>query len=178
MVGTKGDYVRLMNSRLVEIIRSSDPATRDQALDAFARSASLAQLLAEADALDQFRRTRENLYEQVRALFFLYAIHRFHLPNKPGVRSRGLIPYKAYLHLLDRRFAESIDLLLGVQAREGPDDAICSGLASAYHRLGFQTLADQVRRSVRSVRGNQWMFPMGHPMDQPLLIRPGLLQLD
>ena len=33
--------------------------------------------------------------------------------------------------------------------------------------LGFQTLSDQVRRSVRSVRGNQWMFRMGHPADHP-----------
>jgi hypothetical protein len=46
----------------------------------------------------------------------------------------------------------------------------------AYHRLAFQTLADQVRRSVRNVRGNQWMFRLGHPADQPLRLRPQLLQ--
>ena len=39
-------------------------------------------------------------------------------------------------------------------------------------------LADQVRRSVRSVRGNQWMFRMGHPLDQPLRIRPELVARD
>ncbi|HMJ91095.1 MAG TPA: hypothetical protein VK530_14830, partial [Candidatus Acidoferrum sp.] len=33
-----------------------------------------------------------------------------------------------------------------------------------------------VRRSVRSVRGNQWMFRMGHPADQPLRLRADLLQ--
>jgi hypothetical protein len=33
-----------------------------------------------------------------------------------------------------------------------------------------------VRRSVRSVRGNQWMFRMGHPADQPLRIRPELVR--
>jgi len=63
-----------------------------------------------------------------------------------------------------------------VQQAEGPSDAISSALAAAYNRLGFQTLADQVRRSVRSVRGNQWMFRIGHPMDQPLRIRAELLQ--
>ena len=47
-------------------------------------------------------------------------------------------------------------------------------MAAAYQALGFQTLADQVRRSVRSVRGNQWMFRMGHPADHPLEIRPAL----
>ena len=57
-----------------------------------------------------------------------------------------------------------------------PQRAIASALAAAYHALGFQTLADQVRRSVRSVRGNQWMFRMGHPADHPLRLRPELLQ--
>jgi hypothetical protein len=52
---------------------------------------------------------------------------------------------------------------------------LSSALAVAYHRLAFQTLADQVRRSVRSVRGNQWMFRMGHPNDQPLRFRRELL---
>ena len=37
-------------------------------------------------------------------------------------------------------------------------------------------LAGQVRRSVRSVRGNQWMFRCGHPADQPLRVRPELLK--
>src|SRR6185436_9254383 len=77
---------------------------------------------------------------------------------------------------LHRRFEEAIDHFLSVQQSEGPSDAISSALSAAYHRLAFQTLADQVRRSVRSVRGNQWMFRMGHPADQPLRLRPELLQ--
>src|SRR5262249_56481873 len=39
-----------------------------------------------------------------------------------------------------------------------------------------QTLANQVRRSVREVRGNRWMFRLGHPDDQPLRLRPELLR--
>ncbi len=77
---------------------------------------------------------------------------------------------------VQRRFEEAIDHFLAVQQAEGPSDAISSALAAAYHRLAFQTLADQVRRSVRSVRGNQWMFRMGHPSDHPLRIRPELLR--
>ena len=65
-----------------------------------------------------------------------------------------------------------------MQKAEGPSDAISSALAAAYQRLAFQTLADQVRRSVRSVRGNQWMFRMGHPADHPLRLRPELLRRD
>jgi hypothetical protein len=79
-------------------------------------------------------------------------------------------------HLLQRRFEEAIDVFLAVQSHEGPSESISSALAEAYHRLGFQTLADQVRRSVRSARGNQWMFRVGHPMDQPLRVRRELLE--
>ncbi len=164
-------------SELIRIITASDAEIRNRSLDAFCRSASLEKLLAECDALDRFRRESDNLYERVRALFFLYAVHRFHLPLKPGVRAKGLIPFDGVNNLLKRRFEEAIDVFLAVQDADGPNDAISSALAAAYHGLGFQTLADQVRRSVRSVRGNQWMFRIGHPADHPLRIRPELLKL-
>jgi hypothetical protein len=167
---------------LLEIITAADPARRNQPLETVCATLSIQELVAQAARLDQFRRRCDNLYERVRALFFLYAIHRFHLPEKlrhsrgPSGAEASLIPFNGYEHLLQRRFEEAIDQFLAVQQREGPSDAISSALAAAYHRLGFQTLADQVRRSVRSVRGNQWMFRMGHPADQPLRVRPELLQ--
>ena len=93
-------------------------------------------------------------------LFFLYAIHRFHLPRcleREGAAS--LIPVRGFEHLLQRRFEEAIDQFVAVQEREGPSDAISSALATAYHRLAFQTLADQVRAE-RAVGA-------GEPMDVP-----------
>ncbi|MFO7680717.1 MAG: UTP--glucose-1-phosphate uridylyltransferase [Chloroflexota bacterium] len=163
-------------SQLITIITSPDPAVRDRSLDAFCREAGLADLLDECAALDAFRRQSDNLYERVRALFFLYAIHRFHLPEKAGMAASGHIPFEGYMHLLKRRFEEAIDVFLACQQADGPNDSISSALAAAYHSLGFQTLADQVRRSVRSVRGNQWMFRIGHPADHPLRVRPELCQ--
>ena len=71
-----------MTGKLRHIITASEPDVRNQSLDAFCRSASLQELLRECEDLESFRRTSENLYERVRALFFLYAIHRFHLPTK------------------------------------------------------------------------------------------------
>jgi len=56
--------------------------------------------------------------------------------------------------------------------------ATSSALAAAYHGLAFQTLAAQVRRSVRAVRGNRWMSRTGHPADYPLSLRPELLRRD
>ena len=165
-----------MASPLIQIITSSDPKIRNQSLDVVCAAASAGELLAACEELEAFRRRSENLYERVRALFFLYAIHRFHLPEKLPANASGMIPFKGFEQLLQRRFEEALEQFLAVQKQNGPSDAICSALAAVYQRIGFQTLADQVRRSVRSVRGNQWMFRMGHPMDHPLRLRPELLQ--
>ncbi len=169
-----------MDHPFLGAITSPDPAVRDQSLEALCTGCSADELMRACVALDTFRRTASNLYERVRALFFLYAIHRFHLPavlaRTGGPGDAGLIPFRGYELLLQRRFEEAIDILLGVQSRQGPGDGLCSALAAGYQRLAFQTLADQVRRSVRSVRGNQWMFRVGHPADQPLRLRPELLQ--
>jgi hypothetical protein len=166
----------MMPSQLTAIITSPDDATRNRSLDAICGAASFDELLAECAALDAFRRESENLYDRVRALFFLYAIHRFHLPTRPELKAGGQIPFHGYEQLLQRRFEEAIDIFAAAQQSNGPSDALSSALAAAYHRLAFQTLADQVRRSVRTVRGNQWMFRMGHPKDQPLRFRRELLE--
>ncbi|MDR3405303.1 MAG: UTP--glucose-1-phosphate uridylyltransferase [Chthoniobacter sp.] len=164
-----------MSLGLIEIISSRDAAVRNRSLDEICRAASFSDLLAECAALDAFRRQSENLYERVRALFFLYAIHRFHLPERAELKAGGQIPFHGYEQLLQRRFEEAIEVFSAAQKADGPSDALSSALAAAYHRLAFQTLADQVRRSVRTVRGNQWMFRMGHPKDQPLRVRRELL---
>ncbi|MCP5115721.1 MAG: UTP--glucose-1-phosphate uridylyltransferase, partial [bacterium] len=158
-------------SELTKIIASGEADVRNRSLDAFARDASLPDLLDECEALEEFRHDNDNLYERVRALFFLYAIHRFHIPGRAGLRKLALIPFSGYSKLLKRRFEEAIEEFHSHQARDGASDAISTALAASYHGLGFQTLANQVRRSVRSVRGNQWMFRTGHPDDYPLRIR-------
>ena len=165
-------------SRLITVITSEDDAIRNQSLELICRDATLEELLEHANALDRFRRTESNLYHRVRALFFLSSIYRFHLPRQLSFDHRGLIPYGAHEHLLSRRFLEAIDRLLVQQLATGPSDGLASALAESYHQLGFQTLADQVRRSVREVRGNQWMFRLGHPADHPLRVRQELLEND
>ncbi len=165
-----------MSASLLSLITS--PATRDRALDEACASLDTSTLLAECGELDAFRRKSENLYDRVRALFFLAAIHRYHLPELLTPNQPSTIPFHGFEHLLARRFEEAIDVFLSAQREHGPGDGLCSALATAYHRLAFQTLADQVRRSVRTVRGNQWMFRMGHPVDQPLRLRRELLTQD
>src|SRR5208282_5172332 len=80
--------------------------------------------------------------------------------------------------LLERRYEEAIGIFLAAQNAAGASDGLSSALAAAYRGLGFQTLAGQVRHSVRSVRGNQWMFRIGHPADYPLRLRPELLHAE
>ena len=161
-------------SRFLEAIVSPDSRIRDTPIDELTRGLSAAELWDACLEIDAFRRQSGNLYHRVRALFFLYAICRFFLPPHLEKKAPGLISAAAHGHLLDRRFPEAIDELLVAAGREIPDDALCSGLAQAFYQLGLQNLADQVRRSVRSVRGNQWMFRCGHPTTHPLRIHSTL----
>ena len=160
---------------MLNIIREDDAAIRDQAVDSWCENQSLSELLAAADALETYRRRETNLYQRVRALFFLHTIHRYHLPRQPKLGASGRVPYRAFQNLWDRRFEEAISVLLAEQTTQGPNDTLCSALAAGYHALAFQTLANQVRRTVRSTRGNAWIFRLGHPMDQALKVRRELL---
>jgi hypothetical protein len=161
-------------SAFISTITSQEEATRHRSLASLADGCSAEELLAACADLDHFRKQTPNLYERVRALFFLYGLHRFHLPERLAATPGAMIPYGGYTHLLKRRFEEAIHDFTLMQSSVGPSDAVCSALAGSYHALGFQTLANQVRRSVRSARGNQWMFRVGHHMDQPLRLRPEL----
>ena len=165
-------------SYLISIISSKDQSLKNKSLDEFCRNASLTLLLSEAKELELYRKEELNLYNKVRALFFLYGIHRFYLNVQDGIGFEGLIPFEANEQILKRRFEEAITILLRVQEIHGVNDGISSALAEAYHKLAIQTLADQVRISVRSTAGNKWMFRIGHPSDHPLKIHPFLLRKD
>lgn len=159
-------------SQLWNIITATDPEVRNRSLDSFCAHASTVELMAEAAALEEKRHRSDNLYDRVRALFFLYAIYRFHLCERPEIISgKTLIPFAGFEKLLNRRYEEAISIFLSAQSAQGPSVGISSALASACRGLAFETLANQVRRSVRSVRGNQWMFRTGHPEDYALRLR-------
>lgn len=162
-------------SILVEAITSGDTEARDRPLAELLAGMTPAQIIAECERLEQFRRTSESLYERVRACLFLFAAYRFNLQESPEVARLGYVPFEGYVDLLERRFEEAINRFRHTMQHDGPNGAILSALSRAYHQLGFQTLTDQVRRSVRGSRGNQWMFRVGHRADHPLRIRRELL---
>src|ERR1700710_1390078 len=126
-----------MTSTLLDLITSPDDATRNRSLEEICAVMPFDELLAQCESLDAFRDRSDNLYERVRALFFLYAIHRFHLPARSELKTGGQIPFHGYEQLLQRRFEEAIDIFAAAQKQNGPSDALSSALAAAYHRLAF-----------------------------------------
>ena len=84
---------------LVDIITAADPDLRDLSLETAGQGATLNEWLEQCRQLDAFRRDCPNLYERVRALFFLYAIHRFHLPRQTDLPAIGRVPFEGYVHL-------------------------------------------------------------------------------
>ena len=152
----------------IETITSSDPTKRNRSFHELCAGLSARELLGAAEALESFRSGAGNLYERVRTTLFLYAIHRFYTSDHPAFPATGPVPYAGFTDLLERRFEEAIGCFLKAAAQDGPTGSLFSALAEAYHLLSFQTLSDQVRRSVRASRGNQWMFRVGHASEHPL----------
>ena len=72
--------MRRIKTSLVSVITASDGENRNSAIEDFCQGASARELLEECDALHRFRQESSNLYERVRALLFLSAIHRYWLP--------------------------------------------------------------------------------------------------
>ncbi len=162
----------------IETITADSDQVRNRPFRSLCEGLSTSELLEACEELDKFRRTSDNLYERVRATLFLYAAHRFFLMQAPDVEETGAIPYHGFTCLLDRRFEEALNLFRSSLAENGPNGALFSALAECYHNLSFQTLYDQVRRSVRASRGNQWMFRVGNAEDHPINIRKELLHRD
>ena len=78
-----------MNS-LITIITSTEPEVKNRSLDEVCKMLTAEELLQESLALEQYRRSEPNLYNRVRALFFLYAIHRFYIPFQKNIDTRAI----------------------------------------------------------------------------------------
>ncbi len=161
---------------LIETITGTDPSVRDRSVRDLIAGATTAEVLAACEGLEAFRKDSENLYERVRASMFLHAIYRYALQDAPDLPPTGLVPFEGFTDLLGRRFEQAIAAFLAEMRRGGPNRAIASALAQAYEQVTYQTLADQVRRSVRHCRGNRWMFRVGEAEEHPIRIHPRLLE--
>lgn len=160
----------------IETILSTDPIKRNRSFFEMGRSLTAAQLQRALLELDAFRKSTSSLYDKVRAILFLHAGFRFFLMEHQETPSTGNIPYTGFTDFLSRRFEQAIDVFLSDLHKNGANANLFSALADSYHHLSFQILADQVRKSVRSTKGNQWMFRVGHAEEHPIRIHPKLLE--
>jgi hypothetical protein len=161
---------------LIETIESQDALVRDRSVKAILEGAATQDILDACNDLETFRHEASNLYERVRALIFLHHIYRYLLQESSDLPGTGLIPFEGFTDLMERRFEQAIAAFRHESAAHPLDGALASALASAYEKLTYQTLADQVRRSVRNCRGNRWMFRVGGPDELPIRIHPRLLE--
>ncbi|MFT2009335.1 UTP--glucose-1-phosphate uridylyltransferase [Pontibacter sp. 13R65] len=160
----------------IQTITSSEAQVRNRSFFEISRSLTAKELQAALRELDSFRKATPNLYDKVRAIQFLYAGYRFFLMQAKDTPAVGKIAYAGFEDLLARRFEQAISTFLQELDKTGPNAALFSALAESYHHLSFQILADQVRKSVRSSKGNQWMFRVGHQEEHPIRIHSRLLQ--
>ncbi|WP_169981190.1 UTP--glucose-1-phosphate uridylyltransferase [Tautonia rosea] len=160
---------------LIETITSTDPELRDRSLQSLITGDSTVQILSHCEELERFRRRSTNLYERVRASLFLHTLYRYILQEASDLPSTGWIPVEGVDDLMQRRFEQAISSFRSAMHRDGPNGTIASALARAYEEIALQTLADQVRRSVRSCQGNRWMFRVGSAHEHPLRLHSRLL---
>jgi galactokinase/mevalonate kinase-like predicted kinase len=163
-------------SRLIETIESPDPALRDRSIQDLIGGMNSAGLLDACAELESFRRGADNLYERVRATIFLHYLFRYTLQEATDLPTTGLIPFEGFKDVMERRFEQAVSVFLAAVRQQGPNSTLCSALAQAYEQMTFQTLADQVRKSVRGSRGNRWMFRVGALDEHPLRIHPKLFE--
>jgi hypothetical protein len=173
-------------SPFIESLLATEAEAFDRPIEQLCGNRTPPELLQDCAALEAFWQATGNLYLRVRALAYLYYLHRFTLPAlveadaaaaqwPPELLAPCPIPLAAHRALQSRNFAEAIELLLREGTKARLNLTLSSGLATAYQSLALQNLANQVRASVRQEAGNQWMFRIGHPDDFPLRLRPELL---
>jgi UDP-N-acetylglucosamine pyrophosphorylase len=160
----------------IHTITSQDSHIRNKSFASLCEKYSLQELLTFFGELDSFRKQTPNLYERVRACIFLYSGYRFFLMDSGVFPAIGNIPAEGFENLLKRNFEKAIQIFRSEISLRGPNANLFSCLAESYHHLTFQILADQVRKSVRSSKGNQWMFRVGRYDEHPLKIHPKMME--
>lgn len=165
-------------NKLIETITSSDPALKDRSFISLIAQWNDEELVTQLQDLELFRRSEKNLYFKVRSCMFLYAGYNHLVNHGQSIGQTGHLPYVGYKQLLERNYEEAIRIFSEDGLKNGANATVLSGIAKAYHHLSFKILYDQVRKSVRSSVGNQWLFRGGHRDDHAIRIIPPLLNIE
>jgi len=147
-----------MYQPIIETITSPDDALRHRSEHELLVGKDKEELLRIAEGLEFFRKHVDNLYHRVRACLFIHAIYRYYLIDRKDVQKLGCIPYAGIHAMFNRSYDEAIERFRAAMMAQGCNEALLSALAEAYYNLAFKYLLDQVRQSVRTSRGNEWLF--------------------
>jgi len=147
-----------MYQDIIATITSPEDAVRNRSEDELLAGKDKEELLRMAEGLEFFRKHSDNLYHRVRACLFIHAIYRYYLIDRADVPKLGLISYPGIRAALNRDYDESIERFRAAMMSQGCNEALLSALAESYYGLAFKYLLDQVRQSVRTSRGNEWLF--------------------
>jgi galactokinase/mevalonate kinase-like predicted kinase len=155
-------------NQLIETIISRDDNVRNRSITGLLEGKGPDGLLNDASELEEFRKSSDNLYHKVRASLFLHVLYRFYLQEHVEIPQFGIIPFKGVLSLCERDFEGALALFLseviGAGKRNG---AIFSAIAEAYHKISFQYLLHQVKRSISECRENYHLYHISGLSDYP-----------
>ena len=164
-------------NRIIETITSERPEIRNRSVEELLEGESSQSLLDLAQELEAFLRECGNLYQRVRACFFLFAIYRFYIPASRTADFPGLMPPAAARQMQSGNWEAAIRLMRPLISKD-PADIILSASATAYYRLAFSYLMDQVHESIRAAPGNEWIYQLSSIDEYPLKVPEKYLSSD
>jgi galactokinase/mevalonate kinase-like predicted kinase len=164
-------------NRIIETIISERPEIRNRSVEELLEGESSQSLLNLAVELEAFLRECGNLYQRVRVCFFLFAIYRFYIPASRDADYPGLMPPAAARQMQSGNWEAAIRLMRPL-IRKDPPDIILSASATAYYRLAFSYLMEQVHESISSAPGNEWIYQLSSLDEYPLKVPEKYLSRD
>jgi galactokinase/mevalonate kinase-like predicted kinase len=156
-----------MSNNLIDTILSSDDSLRNRSINSLLLGKNSDELLNTAKALEEFRKSSDNLYNKVRASLFLFVIYRHYLAKSRDVKLHGEIPFEGVQAAFERDFEKSLDVYFqsGMQ-----NSAVFSAIADSYYQLSFKYLLDQVKLSISKCSENYSLYHINRLDDYPFRV--------
>lgn len=142
----------------VKVITSRDEAVRDTIMEDLFEKLNTEQLLAEAEALEEFVSKSDNLYHKARACMLLKVLYGIYLYARPDLREEGRVDFAVVESIGNRRYEEALKLLHDHLKQDGYSKTVFTYIAGTYDSLMFEFLTKQVENSIQALPENRWMF--------------------
>jgi len=162
---------------LLETIVSKKEKIRNRTIEELLAGRSPELLLNDLKDLEVFRRNSDDIYYQVRAYFYSFAICRFYLLNPAASSRPGTVTAQTAGKFASGDFNAALRLLHRNLVKNS-SPARLSMIAAGAYRQAFSLLLKQVKRSISESRGNEWLFTTASLKEYPLRVEPLYLKKD